>query len=738
MQQPIHLPPSPHRKKISQLARATALTAAVFGSAACSTFNAHEPSKLDWPDYLGGPDSSQYSPLDQVNRANVGSLVIAWSYDFPDNAQSIGNPLVIGERLYVPSSAGVTALDAVTGRELWRVHAPGITMRGLTSWASPDGKSRRLFYHRNDRLYAIDSATGAAIPKFGDGGSIDLKLGLGRDPAKIPRIEPRSPGRIFGNLIIVGSTGGMEWDGPPGHIRAYDVLSGKLIWKFHTIPQPGEVNYEDWPKDAWKTVGGANNWSEMTIDVANEILFVPLGSARYNFYGANRPGNNLYANSLVALDARTGRRLWHFQTVHHDLWDYDLPQAPKLLTLTQGGRRTEAVMVAGKTGFIYTFERRTGRPVFPIEEKPVPQTDVPGEWTSPTQPFPSAPPPFARQHFDGNELSPYLPKGEHTALQEMLAGMRNEGMFTPPSLQGTITMPGTSGGTNWGNGAVDPRTGRFFVVSIEVPGILRLQNTPLKDDSPFMTADAPPGAAVYGTNCANCHGAERQGQPPAIASLTDIAKSRSVDEVREIIQRGRATMPGFNLKEKALADLLSYLGFAPPAVPAGTPDMAEADEAKTDPNDPIKYKSGYNFLFSKMRLPANAPPWATVTAYDMNAGTLLWQVPFGELPMMKGAGSIFPRGTLLATAGGLLIAANQDRTLRVWDMDTGKVIFTTPLPSVPGGVPAAYMAGDRQFIAVPVASYDPALAKSVSKALMPEGRNSIVVYALPAPAGKQP
>lgn len=738
MQQPIHLDTSPRRQKIPRLAKAVALTVAILGTAVCSTLNAHEPSRLDWPDYLGGPDSSQYSPLDQVNRTNVGSLAVAWSYEFPGNAQSRANPLVIGERMYLPSSAGITALDAVTGKELWRVEAPGVRMWGLNSWASPNGKSRRLFYHRDDRLYAIDAATGATIPEFGDRGSIDLKLGLDRDPAKIKRIESQSPGRVFGNLIILGSTGGMDWNAAPGHIRAYDVRSGKRVWTFHTIPHPGEANYKDWPKEAWKTVGGVNNWSEMTLDVANGILFVPLGSAKYNFYGSNRQGNNLYANSLVALDARTGRRLWHYQTVHHDLWDYDLPQAPKLLTLSQGGRRIDAVMVAGKTGFVYTFERRTGRPVFPIEEKPVPQTDVPGEWTSPTQPFPSAPPPFARQHFDGNELSPYLPKDERAALQKMLAGMRNEGIFTPPSLQGTIAMPGTSGGTNWGNGAVDPRTGRFFVVSIETPGILRLQISPLKEDSPFMTADAPPGAVAYGKHCAACHGAERQGQPPAIPSLVDIAQRRSVNEVREIIQRGRATMPAVDLGSQALADLLGYLDFAHPAVPAGAPNVAEADGAKSAPDDPIKYKSGYNFLFSKMGLPANAPPWATVTAYDMNAGTLLWQAPFGELPMMKDVGSIFPRGTLLATAGGLLIAANQDRMLRAWDMDTGKVVFTTSLPSVPGGVPAVYMAGGRQFIAVPVASYDPALAKTVSKALMPEGRNSIVVYALPASAGKQP
>lgn len=710
----------------------TIAAAATLAASACLGARLGNDDVEGWSDYLGGADSSQYSPLRQVDRSNVSSLEVAWAYPFPDNARTVGNPLVIDGRMYVPSSRGITALEALTGKELWHVDAPDVRMRGLSSWRSAGSKSLRLFYHRHDRLHAIDAATGAAIATFGENGSIDLRIGLDRDPASIKAIESQTPGRIFENLIIVGSTGGYEWNAAPGYIRAYDVRSGRLVWTFHTIPHPGEENHGEWPKDAWRTVGGANNWSEMTLDARNGILFVPLASAKYNFYGPTRRGNNLYANSLIALDARTGKRLWHFQTVHHDLWDYDLPQAPKLLTLQRDGHRIEAVVVASKSGFVFTFDRRTGRAVFPIEERPVPQSDVPGEQTSPTQPFPSAPPPFSRQHFDSDDLSPYLDAKERTTLQAMIAGFRNEGLFTPPSLKGSIAMPGTSGGTNWGNGAVDPVTGRLFIVSMETPSVLKLERGPEKGAGIYVSADSVPGAQVYVETCAACHGAELKGQPPAIPSLVAIAQRRSIGEVLDIVRRGRATMPGFSLNTASLTDLLSYLGFAPEAVAKVAPAAAVASSATpANENDPITYKSGYNFLFSKAGLPANAPPWATLTAYDMNAGKMTWQVPFGELPMLKDAGSILPRGTIVATAGGLLFAANQDRTFRAWDMDTGKVLFTSKLPSTPGGVPAVYRVAGREFIAVPAASYDPALAKTVSRDIMPEGQNGIVVYALP-------
>lgn len=690
-----------------------------------------------WPDYLGGADSSQFSSLADVNVSNVADLKIAWAFPLPGNGQSNGNPLVIDDRMYLPWSGGILALNPSNGRELWRVNAPGVRMRGLSSWDGL-GEGRRIFYNRKDRLFAIDAVTGKPVDAFGENGSIDLKEGLGRDPTTISRIESQSPGRIFGDLIIVGTSGGDEWNGPPGHIRAFDVRSGKLKWIFHTIPQPGEPGHESWPMDAWKEAGGVNNWSEMTLDMENSILFVPLASADYNFYGVNRAGDNLYANSLVALDARTGRRLWHFQTVHHDLWDYDLPQAPKLLTLNRHGKRIDAVAVATKTGHIFTFERRTGRPVFPIEERAVPQSDIPGEQTSPTQPFPTAPEPFARQHMTAGDFSPYLDPAERAQFSKMISGLRNDGLFTPPSRQGTLQVPGSSGGTNWGNGAVDPHTGRFFVVSIEVPAILRLEVPSDKPLTFFTGADAAnSGAGVYANHCSSCHAKGLGGQPPAIPALTGIASRRSASEVSEIVARGRATMPPFRLKQADMKSLLVFLGFKQAIVDrdisaptAKGPDSAAVESAKRK-TGPIKLKTGYNFLFSKAMLPASAAPWSTMTAYDMNTGRKLWQVPFGELEGLPGSGTLFPRGTLVATAGGLLFAGTQDRRLRAWEMNGGKLLWQAPLPSVPGGVPAVYKVGGRQFIALAAASYDPAIAKMTSNSVMADGRNSIVAFALP-------
>ena len=713
------------------------IVSAVFAAvslAGCSA--SRTPEKVEWPDYLGGADSSQFSPLSSINAANVGKLQVAWSVPLPNNGQSNGNPLVIDGRMFVPYSGGILALDPATGRELWRVDAEGVRMRGLSSWGGGRGEPRRLFYNHQDRLYAIDAATGKPVTSFGDNGSIDLKQGLGRDPATIRRIESQSPGRIFDDLIIVGTTGGDEWNGPPGYIRAFDVRTGKLRWTFHSIPHAGEAGYETWPKDAWKQVGGVNNWSEMTLDTASGILFVPLASADYNFYGVNRKGSNLYANSLVALDARTGKRLWHFQTVHHDLWDYDLPQAPKLLTLNRNGKRVEAVAVAGKTGFIYTFERRTGKPVFPIEERPVPKSDIPGEEASPTQPFPTAPEPFVRQRMTAEELSPYLDPAERKQIAAMVAGLRNEGIFTPPSRQGTLQIPGSSGGTNWGNGAVDPRTGRFFVVGMDIPAILRMEPPSDKPRTMFLGQSAGnPGEAVYAQNCASCHGEKRAGQPPAIPALTGIASRRTAGQVNEIVTRGRAVMPAFNLKPQEMKELLLFLGFSQeqagkvssPAVAAG-PD-GQGGEGAAAKSGPIKLKTGYNFLFSKTMLPASATPWSTMTAYDMNSGKKLWQVPFGELPGLKDSGTLFPRGTIVATAGDLIFAGTQDRKLRAWSMADGKLVWQAPLPSVPGGVPAVYKSGGRQFIALMAGSYDPAIAKMSS--VMSEGRNSIVAFALP-------
>ena len=447
----------------------------------------------NWSDYLGGADSSQFSDLTQIDSHNVSRLAIAWTYNFPGNGQSIGNPIVLGRRLYTVWSGGVVALDAGSGRELWRHDRSPVLMRGLNVWTSPDGSTQRLFFHSNDRMYALDAATGKLVESFGDKGSIDLREGLDRALTPSLKVAAQAPGRIFGNLLILGTAG----EAAPGYIRAIDVQSGKLVWTFHSIPHQGEPNAADWPKDAWKTQGGVNNWSGMTLDTETGILFVTLVGAKPNYYGVDRPGNNLYSNSIVALDPRTGRRLWHFQTLHHDIWDYDLPQAPKLLKLTRGGRQVDAVLVASKTGNIFVFDRRTGKPIFPIEERPVPQSDVPGERTSPTQPFPMAVPPFARQGLSVADLDPSLEPDERKRLTQLIKQSRNEGLFTPPSFRGSIQSPGSWGGTNMDNGVTD-RTGHYYVVSADIPGLAKLEPAGGTGYDLFLKAKpTDPGAALY-------------------------------------------------------------------------------------------------------------------------------------------------------------------------------------------------------------------------------------------------
>jgi quinoprotein glucose dehydrogenase len=354
-----------------------------------------------WSDFGGAADAAQYSALDQINRSNVSRLQVAWTYPTGDGGNYLFNPIVVDGVIYVQAkNNSIVALDAATGTERWaHDNVRGrVTSRGMNYWESQDRSERRLLFANNQFLQAIDARTGQSIPSFGVDGRVDLRSGLDRDPSKIT-VQSGTPGRVFENLIILGSATNQEYDSAPGDIRAFDVRTGKLEWTFHTVPRPGEFGYDTWPPDAWKTVGGANAWGELSLDVPRGIVYVPTGSPKYNFYGANRKGANLFGDCLLALDARTGKRLWHFQMVHHDIWDYDNATAPKLLTVRHDGALVDVVAQAGKTGFLYVFNRVTGAPLWPIEERPVPRSSMPGEEAWPTQPFPTAPPPFARQSF---------------------------------------------------------------------------------------------------------------------------------------------------------------------------------------------------------------------------------------------------------------------------------------------------------------------------------------------------
>ncbi|MGA9716648.1 MAG: pyrroloquinoline quinone-dependent dehydrogenase [Acidobacteriaceae bacterium] len=444
-----------------------------------SVARAQNDPHASWRAYGGAEDGAQYSSLKQVNRDNVMRLKPMWTASTGDGAVYAFNPLVIGDTLYALAERDhILALDATTGNQKWSHSIDAktqlLTNRGLTYWQSKNGSDARLIFAADNLLQEIDARTGKAIDSFGKEGHVDLREGLDRDPDSLTLVQSYNPGRIFEKLILVGSATNEEYHSGPGDIRAYDVVSGRLVWSFHTIPHPGEIGYDTWPKDAWKTVGGANAWSGMALDSRRGILYVPTASPKYNFYGANRTGKNLFGDSLLALDARTGKLRWYYQMVHHDVWDYDNASTPMLMTVRHDGKPVDIVAEASKTGFLWVFDRVTGKPLWPVEEHAVPKSPMQGEETWPTQPFPSKPAVFARQAFTSNDLSPYLTPEEHDRLKQRIDAARNSGLFTPPSTKDTVEMPGNNGGANFGGVASDPVHGWIYIISKDLPSMLKL------------------------------------------------------------------------------------------------------------------------------------------------------------------------------------------------------------------------------------------------------------------------
>ncbi len=556
-----------------------------------------------WRDYAGAGDSAQYSTLARINRSNATQLEVAWTYSTGDNNKYAFNPVVVDGVMFVLArNNSLVALDAATGKEIWvRPPEPDLTIitsRGINYWESADRSDRRLLFASNHFLRAIDARTGRPIPSFGENGSVDLKQGLDRDPTAIRLVQSTTPGRVFENLLILGSATNQGYGSAPGDIRAFDVRTGTVVWTFHTIPRPGEFGYDTWPKDAWKRVGGANVWSELSVDEKRGIVYAPTASAKYNFYGVDRSGANLFSDCLLALDARTGKRLWHFQMVHHDIWDYDNATAPKLLTVRHEGKLVDIVAQVTKQGFVWVFDRVTGEPLWPIEERPVPRSEMVGEETWPTQPFPLKPPPFARQKFTVDDLSPFLSKEDRARFRDDILSARNEGLFTPPGQRGTIQMPGNNGGANWGGAAVDPENGLLFVVSKDLPAMLRL--------------------------------------------------------------------------------------------------------GKDHPEDE-RYYSGFGFMIASDGLSPIAPPWTSLTAYDLNQGTIKWKIPLGEVPELaargfKNTGTHYPKVGPVVTAGGLIFTGTRDRKVRALDAANGKVLWEHELASALEGMPAVYETGGREYI----------------------------------------
>ncbi len=653
-----------------------------------------------WEVYGGGPESIRYSALTQINRRNVANLRVAWTYDTGDaheESEMQCNPIIVDGVLFATTpKLRVIALDAATGKLRWafdpnegRKTAGKIRNRGLTYWGEKD--DRRIYVVDRQYLYALDAGTGKPISGFGRAGRVDLREGLGRNPETLS-VSATTPGIVYKDLLILGSILSEDLPAPPGDIRAYDVRTGALRWTFHTIPRPGEYGYETWPKDAWTYTGGANCWTGMSLDERRGLVFVPTGSAAFDFYGANRAGDDLFANCLIALKADTGERVWHFQAVKHDVWDRDFPSPPALVTVKRDGKFIDAVAQISKSGFVFVFERETGKPLFPMETRRVPASDVDGEVLAETQVLPLQPPPFARQKLTEDLVTRRTPEARRAAL-ERLRTLRNGDQFTPPSLQGTIIFPGFDGGGEWGGAAFDPETGLLYVNSNEMAWILRLVARP----KPKARAT---GRDLYLSHCANCHGENLAGTPPEFPSLVNVGKKLPSSEIAGLVGEGKGRMPGF-----------AYLG--KPGVEAITRFLVSGEEitvdVETEAESPLWLKythDGYNKFLDPDGYPAVAPPWGTLNAINLDSGKIAWKIPFGEFPdlVKKGLRNTGSEnyGGPLVTAGGVLLigATNHDRKFHAFDKATGKLLWEATLPAGGNATPSTYQVDGRQFVVI--------------------------------------
>ena len=669
-------------------------------------------SDSNWSTYLGDKASSHYSTLKQITPRNVAKLEVAWTYraggmDTNNRSQIQCNPLVIDGVLYgTAPDLQLFALDASSGRELWRFNpasVKGLTKagvnRGLVHWGG--GAERRILYGNDHFLHAINAATGQRIPSFGDGGSIDLKRDLGRDVSGLS-VQSTTPGVLFGDLLIMGMRLG---EGPapaaPGHIRAYDVRTGKLAWRFNSIPHPGEPGYETWPPNAYQYIGGVNVWTGFALDEKRGLVFCPTGSAAFDFWGGNRIGQNLFANCLIALDAKTGHRVWHQQLVHHDLWDRDLPAPPNLLTVTQGGKKIDAVAQVTKSGHVFVFNRETGEPLFPIREVPVPMSDLQGESAWPTQPIPTKPAPFSRQLFTYDDITDISPESHRQAL-ERFAKLRPHTPFLPPSREGTIIFPGFDGGAEWGGAATDP-DGVLYVNGNEMPWVMTMVETKSKGGEPLAT-----GEAIFTQICAACHGLDRLGNKAQnVPTLIGVEQRLKKPDVLALLKTGKGVMPSFDFltgnQRQLVVDYL--LGSAPAAPPANDSGRKE-EPGGVDVLGTIPYTmTGYHRWLDTNGYPAIKPPWGTLNAIDLNTGDYRWRVTLGEWPELTAKG-VPPTGTEnyggpVVTAGGLVfIAASRDEHIRAFDRKTGKELWKAKLPAAGYATPATYSLNGRQYVVI--------------------------------------
>ena len=671
----------------------------------------------DWNNYGGTKEMIRYSTLKEVDTSNVQQLQIAWTYNTGDadtvnHSQIQCNPIIVDGILYGTSpQMKVFAIDAATGIQKW-VYNPFDTLqgnkrsffimnnsRGVTYWT--DGKEdKRIFYTAGPWVICINALNGKEITGFGDSGRVDLHLGLDRDVTNL-FVTASSPGIIYKDLLIMGTRVDEGPAAAPGHIRAYDVRTGKQQWIFHTIPHPGEAGYETWDDSiAYKHIGGANTWSGFSLDEKRGMLFAPTGSASWDFYGGKRKGANLYADCLLALDAATGKRIWHFQHIHHDVWDRDIPTPPALVTINHNGKSVDAVAQPTKTGFVFLFERETGNPLFQINETPVPDdTELTGEKLSRTQPIPSLPKPFVRQSFSESDLNDLLPDSSYQDIKEKWQSYRTGHMYSPPSKQGTIIFPGYDGGAEWGGPSFDPETNILYVNANEMAWVLTMVD--IKNKVPEKETYIDAGKRLYSKNCMSCHGTDRQGSGN-FPSLVGLPQKYSEKAFHELVVAGRRMMPAFKqLGEEERKAIAAYLlDLKKEQVKKYSEPSIAADSFLTMPYS----TTGYNKFLSKEGYPAIKPPWGTLNAINLQSGELVWKTPLGEYPEFKEKGistGTENYGGPVVTAGGVLfIAATKDGKFRAFNKYNGKLLWETELPAPGFATPSVYNVNGKQYIVI--------------------------------------
>ena len=683
---------------------------------ACSQKNGKslsEQNRTTWKHYLGDPERSHFSTLQEIDTSNVSRLKLAWTYNSGGlqegrTTQIQTNPLIIDSVLYgVNAAIELFAIHAGNGKEIWKFEPDtkddsGLGLsRGLSYWESDGEAPNRIFFTSGSKLYAVDIVSGTAITSFGKNGSIDLRDGLGRDPERLSVVS-NTPGAVYQNILIQGTRVGEGPGSSPGHIRAYNVLTGEIIWTFHTLPQPGEFGYETWPPEAYSTVGGANSWAGMALDTERGIVYIPTGSAAYDWYGGDRTGANLFANSLLALKADTGELLWHFQMVHHDIWDRDLPAPPNLLDVERDGNTIPAVAQITKSGHVFVFNRVTGEPLFPIEEKSYPGSRLVGETAFETQPLPTKPKPFARQIL--TEESLYAPNRkafvddlvqndgpeESPTVLEKFKETTSKGQFIPIDTTGVILFPGADGGAEWGGAAIDPRSGTMYVNSNEMPWIVRMKKVGGAENGNNL------GQSLAQIHCARCHGGNFQGLA-GIPELQNVKLRLSPDSIRNIISKGKGAMPAMpNLSDEAVTEILQFL--------------TDLDEPKDHRTESVSIDVPYAMAsFARFKddrgYPVIQPPWGTLNAIDLNSGEYLWTVPLGheddlDDPNFPVSGIENYGGPVITAGGVLFIAATKDEKIRAFNISTGKQLWEDELPVGGYATPATYEVNGKQYLVI--------------------------------------